>query len=188
MHLFHTAKRLWLITAVLVLTLVYLSIFLSGAWPPLLTLLMAFILFYVLLCSMEKKYLGLANRVITSSEFWSGRDNKWRKAAIEKYQWSGLIRGYLREYIKESPLVKKPTKEIGRLFNVRIEDDDSSVHRLTFLEVRCGTGRTIILLVDLWAVRELQESSKKLVPLAVAAQAWVKGETPDSWEPPVIRT
>jgi hypothetical protein len=152
------------------------------------SLILGFIaLVYIVACGNSGRILGFTNPVIRSSEFWN-RSTKWRNAAIQKFQWDGLTRGYFRDYVRDLIIVEKVGEDIGRVFSIFVEPVDDTGRRMHFLEVRCGTGRRIVIPIDINEVRELQFRSQRIVPAAVAAQAWIKGETPDTWEPPLLRT
>jgi hypothetical protein len=144
-------------------------------------------LVYIIACGNSGRILGLTNPVIRSSEFWS-HSPKWRNAAIQKFQWDGLIRGHFRDYARDLIIVERVGEDIGRVFSIFVDPVDDRGRRMHFLEVRCGTGRRIVIPIDINEVRELQFRSQRIVPAAVAAQAWIKGETPDTWEPPLLRT
>jgi hypothetical protein len=128
------------------------------------------------------------NNPIDDWRFWQRGNPTFRRTAIQKLQWNRLLRGYGRQYIREPSFLTKEPAEIGRIFRVRIVDSLGENHVPHFLEVRCGTGRTVYIPIDINEVNGEVQRSTTLVSHARAAQAWTKGISVKDWNPPIIRT
>jgi hypothetical protein len=98
------------------------------------------------------------------------RDSELRRAACEMLGWDVIL-----EALDARSIDSHPDPEIGELVEVTIGGQ-----RARFLRMTCGTGRRFACNVPFRA----RDPERFDIDTAWAAQAWIHGETPETFEQP----